>query len=131
MPAVRQYNTIAAAQRNAAVLVPDADVPDAFDSEGLQAISGNFSSVSLRYANETATLTLSVSDITTNATNATSEQRLTADGRDLTYRRFGATQSLSCQCNGYRYSVSGTALARRHLPISRCPSGVRDLVYRK
>lgn len=111
-PAVERYDSIAAARQNTSLPVPDGEVPPSFDLDTVQAISGNFSSVSLRYSNETATLTLSVNDITANATNVTSGERFTADGRDLSYRRFGTSQSVSWQCDDYRYSVTGTAVGR-------------------
>lgn len=114
-PSVERYGSPAAAQRNTELPVPDADIPASFEFDAAQEISGNFSSLSMQYSNETATLSVSVTDSSlniSNATNITSGQRLTVDGRGLRYQRVGIRRSVSWECDGYRYSVSGTAVGK-------------------
>lgn len=113
-PAVASYDSLSAARSNTSLPVPDPDVPASFSLEGVQVISGNFSSVSVRYANETARLSATVTDVA-NTTNATDGERLTVDGREVVYRQIGPSHYVAWECGGYRFSVSATTIRKDRL----------------
>ena len=113
-PSVHTFESVATARANTSLPMPTPDIPSSFALDSVQVVSGNFSSVSLQYSNETAALTLSVNNVS-NVTAEQPGQRLTVDGRVLYYRQFGTSHAVSWQCDDYRYSVSGTAVGKDRL----------------
>lgn len=112
-PDVRTFDSVQALRDAVSMPVPDPGVPQSFDLDTARSTSGRFRSVSLQYSNETATLSISVMNHT--ASNVTEGQRLTVDGREVVYQRFGTSQIVSWECDGWGYSVSGTAVGKNRL----------------
>lgn len=110
---VRTFDSVSSLRTATSMPVPTPDVPPSFEFDTGRVTAGTFESVSLEYANETATLTVSVTNQTSDSES--DGQRLTVGGREVVYQQFGTSKLVSWECNGRTYSVSGTAVAESRL----------------
>lgn len=112
IPSVRSYDSVAALRANTDLPIPDPDIDPSYELQRAQLAPGEYRFASLRYTNETSTLTVSVDNATT--TNVSGEH-ITIDGRELVYRQFGPTASVVFECGDFGYSVSGSGIDRETL----------------
>jgi hypothetical protein len=108
LPDSQTYDSIDALRDDAAMSVPEPDVPVGFSLEQARLTEGESRSISLQYANESAHI--SVTKTNDSAYNGSSDDEIESvriGNRTGQYDEFGSTGIVVWSCDGYRYSVSG------------------------
>jgi outer membrane lipoprotein-sorting protein len=99
--------------------VPQLSLPDSFELQEATRTIGRVRSIGLQYANETATVAVSKSNLTWYRPRSEG-RNVTIGPTNATLRNLGTELRLSWTCENARYSVSGTGLpADRLIEIAR------------
>lgn len=100
-PRTETYGSVAALRADAAVAVPEPDVPPSFGLTYATRTTGEIRGVGLRYANETSRLTVAKYNRTVPTEG---DRQVTVDGREAELS-IGSPVSVSWNCDEYRYTV--------------------------
>ncbi|WP_309484935.1 outer membrane lipoprotein carrier protein LolA [Halorhabdus salina] len=109
-PTQQQFVDIAQLQAVANYSVPEPILPDSFDLRETTRTVGNVRSIGLRYANETATVAVSKSNLTWYQPH-TEGRNVSIGSETATLRNIGTELRISWTCADARYSVAGTGLS--------------------
>ncbi|WP_136715771.1 LolA family protein [Halorientalis salina] len=110
LPEVDRYDSADALRADASMSVPDPDLPDSFELTGATRATGEWHSVSLRYANATSQVTVSKNDMHFDGRDDATTVRV--GDREATYQSIGTNGIVSWDCGEYRYSVSGSGVSK-------------------
>lgn len=103
-----QYDSREALANNATISIPDPDVPDDFQFQRGARTVGDQRSVTVQYSNGTASLSITVSNTTSTASEEGSTIQIgTATGR---MQEFGGSTLVSWPCQEQSYAVIGANL---------------------
>lgn len=95
--------------------VPEPSLPDAFELvEATRTVDDRVRSIGLRYGNETATVSISKSNLTDFEPRSSGET-VTVGDHDATLRNLGRELRVSWTCGDARYSVAGSGVSRDQL----------------
>jgi outer membrane lipoprotein-sorting protein len=111
LPETETFDSLSAMRDSIDVTVPDPEVPAGYEFQRGRLTTGNHTSVSLRYQNDTATL--HVSKMGTELSPDDGEN-VTVGDHEGRLRTYGETTMVSWTCDGWTYSVAG-ALDRAEL----------------
>ncbi|WEL21233.1 outer membrane lipoprotein carrier protein LolA [Halorhabdus sp. BNX81] len=107
-----QFVDIAGLRAVASFSVPDPDVPETFRLvEATQTVTDRVRSIGLKYANETAVLSVSKSNLTGYVPN-TDGQAVPVGDYDATLRNLGTELRVSWTTPNARYSVAGSGVSK-------------------
>ncbi len=109
-PTQSHFVDIAQLQAVANYSVPEPTLPDSFDLREATRTVGNVRSIGLRYANETATVAVSKSNLTWYQPR-TEGRNVTLGSETATLRNIGTELRISWTCADARYSVAATGLS--------------------
>lgn len=120
-PSMRTYDSVAALQADAELVVPRPAVPRYFAfSVGRRAVLERSRLVSIRYVNDTSTITVTTFNRTLGSLyddtdNRTAGVTVQVGDHEGIYRTFGLSKSISWSCAGHGYAVSGSGITRELL----------------
>lgn len=118
-PTQERFVDIAQLQAAANYSVPQPSVPDSFELQQATRTVGRVRSIGLQYANETATVAVSKSNLTWYRPR-TEGRNVTIGAANATLRNLGTELRISWTCDNARYSVASTGLsADRLIEIAR------------